>query len=240
MWIWTSYYCCNYVEKDRKLMPTAFKLSIELVETASQIEELILKSLFPDLNIKVGPLEISIENQIKFLLTNALYSQPECQSLASQGKLAKDLGLEDGYGSISTVIEQVVSKVKVNIKGFGLSKSKAFTTFDVRLEVDLEELINDSDAKVETKKGQILPWLEWLLMEGPKRFVEGYKVYYASIPKPRSRSGGAIMVKDESSSWGVPPEFAGTENDNFITRAIASVQKQLKYVIEAETKKAFK
>jgi len=35
-----------------------------------------------------------------------------------------------------------------------------------------------------------------------------------------SRTGGAIMIQVHKDGWKLPIEFAGTLNDNFVTRAI--------------------
>jgi hypothetical protein len=46
----------------------------------------------------------------------------------------------------------------------------------------------------------------------------------------------AIMIPS-SSSWRVPPQFAGTENDNWTTRAINSVEDSVYKIIQENIEK---
>jgi hypothetical protein len=71
-------------------------------------------------------------------------------------------------------------------------------------------------------KGYSLPWLQWLLFEGNEVLIKNYKVEFR--PNPNSRSGLAIMKPSSSSSWRVPPEFVGSEENNWITRAITRIE----------------
>ena len=82
--------------------------------------------------------------------------------------------------------------------------------------LDLETLKSGDDGVQETEKGQMLPWLEWLTTLGDSVIVRDYEVK-AGFPD-RSRTGDKIMVK--GGGWRVPPEHSGTEENNFITRAI--------------------
>jgi hypothetical protein len=69
----------------------------------------------------------------------------------------------------------------------------------------------------DNQRGYELPWLKWLLLDGTKSLVDNYGVVFG--PSKYSRTGYAIM-RSGSRSWGIPNEFAGTQNDNWITRAI--------------------
>lgn len=39
----------------------------------------------------------------------------------------------------------------------------------------------------------------------------------------KGRAGNVVMRKNVKGKWGVPPQFAGTPNNNWITRAIQSI-----------------
>lgn len=69
------------------------------------------------------------------------------------------------------------------------------------------------------KKGEatIIPWLYWLLTAGTDDVVTDH--YMAAIPGV-GRSEMAIMIKEEGSTYSVDPEYAGVENDNWITKTI--------------------
>lgn len=64
-----------------------------------------------------------------------------------------------------------------------------------------------------------IPWLKWLLEEGNNIIIGDYRVKYTQ--SGASRSGGAIMI--QKGSFRIPPEFSGTIEDNFITRALEGI-----------------
>ena len=214
------------------------QISAELLDTDDYIIKEISKAISKEIGTRLNKISISILDSTKILLDATLRQQPEYNSIAMQGKLAKALGLPDGEDSMNWLIEQIIANIKIDIVHNTATPKMAYTDFSIKSTLDVESLYNDPQANVETKAGETLPWLRWLLSEGSNQVIKGYRIYYAPIPKPRSRSGGAIMVQDEGSSWGVPPEFAGTESNNFITRAIIQVQNELGSAISDKLKGA--
>lgn len=218
---------------------SGLRITADLVESDFQIERLIMKAFYEEFAKKVKFTGNGLTSQAQIAIRLALYEQPEYQSLASQGKLAKALGLPDGANSIEYVVDMIANSVKVDVDRPQLRRNSIVTGLTIAVTIDPDQLIEQPEAQVETRKGESLPWLRWLLKEGDLEFITGYKIYYAPIPKPRSRSGGAIMVEDEKSNWGVPPEFAGTDGDNFITRALVSAKEKVDKFVEIEMRKAF-
>jgi hypothetical protein len=81
-----------------------------------------------------------------------------------------------------------------------------------------------------------LPWLEWLLLYGGKIIVRDYRVKMGS--NNRSRTGMAVMVESSGSNWRVPTEFAGTSNNNWVTRAINKIDNKILDILETELEKS--
>jgi hypothetical protein len=106
------------------------------------------------------------------------------------------------------------------VQGFNVGFEGGITIEAIR--ADYADVLALPDSTLITPEhGYVLPWLQWLLLEGNKTIIEHFKVQFGSW----GRTGGAIMRK--GGSWHVPPEHAGTINDNFITRAIAQIEPQL-------------
>ena len=59
------------------------------------------------------------------------------------------------------------------------------------------------------------------VIRGCKILIKNYTVKFG--PNNRSRTGFAIMVGSDE-NWRVPPEFAGTKTNNWITRALENVE----------------
>ena len=79
-----------------------------------------------------------------------------------------------------------------------------------------------NDRRMNTEKGQSLHWLRWLLKEGAKPIVIGYQY----VPGKAGRSRGGVMMAN-AQSWRVPPQFSGTDENNFITRAFSGREKEV-------------
>lgn len=74
----------------------------------------------------------------------------------------------------------------------------------------------------------VIPWLEWLLTRGYEIVVSDYHVIYKQ--SDASRSGGAFMV--QTGSFRIPPQFAGTPDDNFLTRALKDMSSDFVKAVE--------
>ena len=84
-------------------------------------------------------------------------------------------------------------------------------------------LLSLKKGHVTTAKGADLHWLSWLLERGQGVIVVGYN--YTPDTAPRGRSGGGTMGR--GTAWRVPPQYAGTVNDNFVTRAFDGREKDI-------------
>ena len=95
---------------------------------------------------------------------------------------------------------------------------------------DYSDVISVPEAVFVTEKGVKLEWLRWLLLEGDKRIVSNYFFKKSS----RGRAGGGIMAERQNASWGVPSQFAGTENNNFATRALETINDEIDVLVRRE------
>ena len=86
--------------------------------------------------------------------------------------------------------------------------------------------------------GNDIPFLSWLLREGTRVIIADYKVDYGN--QVNSRSGLAVMVKNTDGAFRVYPAFAGTEDDNIITRWIHSETNNILDRMVQEIMKQFK
>lgn len=201
------------------------KLSINLLETTPQISNLIYNALRPEVDKALSIASKKSVDKIKPLLSDALRSEPEYQSLTS-GKLRLEFGIPSP-GSVDSIIEKLASTLTIEnlptkIGSNGINAG--FKLIALKSD-DMNGLLSDTDALVvDTQRGYSLPWLSWLLYEGNKPIIKNYQVRLGN--NPYSRTGMAIMV-DSSDSWRVPPEFAGTASSNWTTRAIERLSNQI-------------
>ena len=153
--------------------------------------------------------------------------QPEIVELGQDGTgLNAELGLPAGSGrrAASVIVNAAVNSIETKISKVNRNLKGGFVfNFQPR---NLINLLSLPEARIITEKGTSLDWLKWLLTMGDTPIIFGYDF----LPTPgQGRSRGGTMVG--GSMWRIEPKFAGTINDNFITRSISGKEKILEQIL---------
>jgi hypothetical protein len=184
----------------------------------------------------------SIKKEIEAEIFKTVVHSEIADALRDGGPLAADFGIPIGSGDerVSDIALQIVescriSKIRLKGKKTGI---QILGGIKIQLIVDdyLDVLSLDS-SRVGTDKGDFLPWLQWLLLEGsavaiklPNPGIDSkgkqneWYVTYGDFSDnktrvTKSRSKQAYMLQSTKGvGWRVPTEYAGTENDNWLTR----------------------
>lgn len=202
-----------------------FKGSIRILDSNEKISANILAASESELKNIFAKAKVKIQSQVTNLVVEALSSCPEILSLQS-GKLKYDFGLD--FDPTQEIIYGIANSTYVYFKNFKLLKTKATSVLSIYVQPeDFRNILGSSSAIVTTDNGTILPWLQWLLLEGDAIIITQYHVDYGSYPN--SRSGGAIMKP--SGIFKVDSQFSGTVDDNFITRALEKYQEKIVDII---------
>jgi len=187
---------------------------MDIVESNAQIEKIIndeLQTHFRNCWIRVQP---AITNRIRYLLINAIKTQPEYDSLL-RGRLYSEFGLTDPRAKLNAILD-VWSK---NFETRYLKKVFKIEAIDA----DFANVLNIPEAMQATSKGQSLAWLDWLLIQGDTAIVREYEITTLTGAYNNSRTGTAIMKKTKTGSWRVPSQYAGNLQSNWVTRAIDDI-----------------
>lgn len=211
------------------------KFSLTLLNTDSEVRNSILLAMKEVLDKALVKSLNRIEPKIKTLLIDALHNEPEYSSLIN-GELRKQFGIEN-TNNVDIAIENIINSINLSITQISIGLSGLTGGIELTVvPVDLNGIINDSSAfVVDSERGYSLPWLEWLLTHGGEIIVRNFEVKYGS--NPRSRSGDAIMVSSKS-NWRVPSQFAGTPSNNWITRALSTIEDKIINILETELRAA--
>lgn len=210
------------------------KFSINLVETDTQIKKMILQALADDVNIVIKKSMSEIDTNLKRVVKEAIEKEPEYASLKS-GQLRAELGISDP-SNIDKVVSAIVEGSKITHSPVRPGQMGLIGGFQYNLikSDDMGGVIFTDIGSVFDTKGYYLPWLQWLLYEGGRPLVKKFRVQMG--PSKNSRSGMAIMVRDKS-NWHVPPQFAGTITNNWITRAIDRLDNEIVNIIQTAIEK---
>jgi len=212
------------------------KATLKLVESDKVIEKRINKSLASEINKALDKASTKLIVPVKTLVKDAIFNQPEVFSL-SGGKLAAEFGLPDGRRRISDIIDVWVNGLIVTKKKAVPKQGQLTAGLTIKMiPRDFADVLRLPQGTIVTEKGQELPWLEWLIKFGDRTIVKDYSVNFDRNKSRRSRSGFAIMQGSKGSTWKVPPEFAGTEENNFVTRALKTIDEDLMLLIEKQLK----
>ena len=205
------------------------KFSCKLKESDSYIRQNILQLLAKDMDRLFKKSIVQIEARIKILLKETLRQQPEYLSLVNtNGDLRLNFGIPD-VSVVDAAISDFVGASSFQNKPIKISTVGLVGGFSLQfIPYDAIESAARSTSVI-TEKGQSLPWLSWLLFEGTSPIVRDYDVQISN--NPYSRTGGAIMVPS-SRNWRVPSAYAGTVSNNWITRAIENIDKDIYSIIE--------
>lgn len=211
------------------------EIRLKIVESNSEINRLILQNIKQYLDTRIHKVANIVQTKLPPIIADGLRQEPEYASLLG-GELRAELGIPD-ISAIDSIIEIISNSIELESKSLSIGRNGLKGGFILKIirKENLGGALDSSYGIVKTDTIDI-PWLEWLCFKGNEILIKDYVVRYG--PNPYSRSGLAIMKKSEGSSWRVPPQFIGTENNNWITRAIDRVENNVydlfRKTIEAE------
>lgn len=194
--------------------------SINILESNRTIESMVINEIIDHLNKKAPKAIPRIQHQLSMLIQKEL-KKTLVYKEALTGTLKAELGFVKGHEKtiMDGIIDIIASEVQVDFTPFvnskGVAISGGYTIY--MIDSSFQNALASSLA-VTINKGEELPWLEWLLKEGDKIIIAGYKILFKNTKYGRSKE--ALMVKGGIKPfWRIPPQFAGVENSNWITKA---------------------
>jgi len=209
------------------------KSKIKILESDLQIQNKINIEISKYINSKIKKNKNRAISKLRRSVDTWIRSQPEVKSLLKErvsGELNAQFGLRPG--SADSAVDQIVSSIVDSIQISVLTVDKKLRgsvefKFQSRTFTNLLGLTSGFSI---TEKGQSLHWLDWLLNRGDSVIVIGYKYQ----PSNQGRSGGGKMVVGDS--FRVPPNYSGTNDNNFITRAFSGRNTELSNIISGMLK----
>lgn len=206
------------------------RLSFELLDTEAQIKKAILEALLSDVNKTAEKAAKRLKRKLPIIIETAITSQPEYSELIS-GKLREQFGIPNAATKIDSLLS-IWKNIEVKYKKARISGDQIKTAIvATAIRSDYKDVLNTAAAYQTTEKGQQLYWLDWLLNQGDKIIVKEYELVTG-----RGRAGNVVMRKNVRGKWGVPSAFAGTPNNNWITRSLNSVSSIIDRTLEEALK----
>lgn len=190
----------------------------------------------------------AIRKRVQEAVDTAIRSVPEWDSLIG-GRLREELGVAQAEPVLDRVLLVIKENILVQVEN---NDGDSLGAISVRiLQSDFQDVLSvpgtsyvsysaphyrgGSVAKpsVETP----IEWLRMLLFSGTDIVFPAAEINLDAVFRPASRTGRAIMIRPTSRQprgWGMPPEFSGTAEDNFLTRAVSLIADDVANIIFEE------
>ena len=196
-------------------------ITLKLLDSINDIEQKVNKGIADQVNKLLSSKQGLLVSRAKSACVNWINSQPELQALSSSSadSLAGQFGFPPDAGS--SIINSIQTSIQNSISIKFVKYNSKLTSGGLEIyfqPTDFSNLLSLSDGHVVYNGGD-LHWLKWLLTAGDTIIVANYQ--YNPI-SGLGRSGLGNMIA--GGSFRVPPQYAGTVDNNFITRALTSPQ----------------
>ena len=225
---------------------------VRLLDNKAAIKKKINTALYKKINKAAAAAQVEFLDYVKIIVKKEILWHPTYFSLVShyRNSLKAHFGLPDPERRLDSIIEAFVSAFRITQSNgfFGRSVGGIYrlkSSFKVLFmpQRGWEQLTQMDAALLYTEKGDVLPWLEWLILRGDGRhrsLIVGYEIEMDVFNRHASRTGLAVMVERKrgrwGGRWGVPSEYSGTERNNFLTQsvlwALDKNSKSLLYVLK--------
>lgn len=196
-------------------------LHLRMTSTDAEVGRKILGAFRTRLNAALHRAAPAIRTRLGGVCESLIARTEEYSSLL-HGALLGELGIPDVESRVDAILAAIkasLSVAVVPVQVVGESVTGGLTVGILR--ADYEDILGLSSASyVSGPSGATIPWLKWLIGEGDRIIVFDHRVKadLSAAEKARSRTGLALMVPD-GGGWRVPPNFAGTADDNWLLRA---------------------
>ena len=206
-------------------------IRVTLTDSVRVIEQRVNKAIASKMNSTLMQGRGLIVKRLRPMVVQWVSEQREMVELrrGGVGSLASQLGLVAGTEEkiTNTIIQSVAASIEVDFRKVSDNLKSGGITIQCQL-ANFSDLLSLPEGFVQDNKlvGE-LHWLRWLLKEGHTPIIVGYTY------EPKSgfgRSKGGIM--GGGGMWRVPPQYAGTLENNFVTRAFEKREAHIQRLLE--------
>lgn len=193
---------------------------IKFDQSNKQIVKMINEAIIEQLNDILKRAVSGVKKDVQKVLRRYLLNNHTFKAIIHGDILKGELGIEYPDGKIGQIIDKWVGGVVVEHRPLKLFTQWYQNGLSIKMvQLDFEDVLLLDGAEQPTDRGQILPWLEWLLLRGGEYLIREYRFQAGNYAA--SRTGLGIMVQSDR-SWNIPEEFQGVRDDNFITQMLYS------------------
>lgn len=154
--------------------------------------------------------------------TLSVWQNSETYQSLIAGDLRHEFGFYDGteIDMVDNFLYDASQSLSIEFKEFTRPVGKFFGggLYIYVLKQDIQSILASPHGSFLTEKGFSIDWARWLLTQGNRIIITGYK--FRGGLEQYSRSGDGIMIKANQGSWRVPPGHSGVIGDNWLSRGL--------------------
>jgi hypothetical protein len=206
-------------------------LSLKVITTEQEMVAAIMAQYKEFLDKTLQSSANNVQNIIIRRVGELIWASPEVNALLS-GDLKQELGIVDARSIIQDIVEVIQRNIEFTTNAVSVVGNRIVSggyTIKILMS-DFRDILSVSDVAYVTRNNVVIPWLNWLLFAGDAPLIIGYKLQIDPNNTATSRTG-AIMVKAPGEVWHVPTEYAGTQNDNFLIRALSVMEDDINKIL---------
>ncbi len=195
------------------------------------------KNINKEINAKISKSMSGIINRIEQRLGSEIkkaIGNSEVWQEVINGTLRGELGIPN-VSNLDSILEawsKSIEVVYIKNKGFGKISIGM-------IQSDYSDVLSLTESSFTYSSGRgsgVIEWLRWLLLESTSIIVSEYDF----VPSNQGRTGMGIMAKRRGGGWSIPPQYAGTAVDNFVTRSLFDIQNTIENVVTREVQRGVK
>ncbi len=194
-------------------------ISLKLLESEQEIEKKINQAISTQINNLLSSNQSKIINSVVSLIPKWINNQPEIQALLSRS-LTGEFGFNTSPSNIvNAIINAISGSILITFKKYNQNLTGG--GFELQIQQnDFANLLALPQGHTIYSGGD-LHWLEWMLLRGDEIIVVGYE-YNPKTGLGRTGLGNMVPGK----GFRVPPQYSGTKDNNFITRAFIGTEQE--------------
>ncbi len=214
-------------------------ISINLITTDAEFKRMVMESMRDELNKVLPTVAKEVADRVSNNIKRVFVNTNEYDALVN-GPLDAHFGIPKGEAipRLDSIINMLADSIVVEVRRISIVGQDFRGGLTIKaVNAEFTDVLGLSAAKITLANGGSIPWLEWLLLKGDSIIIANYDIDFGSHPE--SRSGEAIMVKDDTKAWKVPIGVSGTIRDNWIIRAIENSVDFLEKLVDGAVQDAF-
>jgi len=194
----------------------------------SQMNKAVLEATKYTLNEMLRRAVSGINRDIHSMIDSMINGSFEAKSIVS-GELQHQLEIKNGHEVINDILTILSQSVTCTIVPMTSSSNSLKGGLKITVFKDaLEKIINLQSGIYQTKFNEV-PWLRWLLTQGDSIIIFSVHTTANNNTSPansqtNSPSQSGIAKLEAGGGWRIPPQFAGTEDSNWITKTFAPLK----------------